>query len=61
MSQGMPAIELQGIIYKNGNYHAVIEDVTVSEGSIVKGYHVRRIWIDGVELEGNGKTLVLTR
>jgi hypothetical protein len=61
-SQGGPQLTVRAIgIASDNRHYAVIDDEFVYEGSIIKGYTVRKIEITSqkIELESNGQVFVL--
>ncbi len=51
--------KVEAIMAGAGNqFHALVGDVLVSEGSVVHGYRVRKVQADGVQFEKDGQIRV---
>ena len=58
-TQGGPGL-LYGIFASGSGYAAMIDGVTVQEGSLINGYRVRRITSENVECDKDGQVFTLS-
>ena len=62
IKQGKPALkmELQGLFFRGGEYSAFINGRELKAGSRIRGYTLKRITTEGVEMVKGQKRLKLT-
>lgn len=56
----VPALVLNGVFFSQGQAYALVNNTIVKEGDEVEGARVRRISEEEVELDFNGKAIILS-